>query len=47
MREESQSRIANFRISNALLTTAAARARQNGTTLSEFIRSAIQREVRN
>lgn len=38
--------IATFRVNDALLSAAANRARKNGMTLSEFMRAALRRELR-
>jgi hypothetical protein len=46
MRAEVHNTIARFRVNDALIASAASRARQDGMTLSEFIRAAIRREVR-
>jgi antitoxin component of RelBE/YafQ-DinJ toxin-antitoxin module len=47
MRQEVHNTLARFRVNDALLATASDRARRDGMTLSEFIRAAIRREVRN
>lgn len=47
MRTEVHNTLARFRVNDALIASAAAKARSDGMTLSEFIRAAIRREVRN
>lgn len=47
MRQEVHNTLARFRINDALLASANERARLDGMSLSEFIRAAIRREVRN
>ncbi|MDR6790792.1 antitoxin component of RelBE/YafQ-DinJ toxin-antitoxin module [Sphingomonas sp. BE138] len=47
MRAEVHNTLARFRVNDALIASAADKARRDGMTLSEFIRAAIRREVRN
>lgn len=46
MRVEVHNTLAQFRVNEALINSAASRARSEGMTLSEFIRAAIRRELR-
>lgn len=39
------SQLAQFRVSDTLLASAADKARRNGMTLSELLRSALRREL--
>ena len=46
MRHAVHDSVIRFRVNEALMTAAEAKARQEGMTLSEFLRQAVRREVR-
>lgn len=47
MRVEIHDTTARFRVNNALIASATDKAHKDGMTLSEFIRAAIRRELRD
>lgn len=46
MKSSVHTETASFRVNDALLSAASNRARRNGMTLSEFMRAALRRELR-